>query len=488
MKKTIMLHELKNIVLTPKFYSSFLVITLLMLLSVFLGIRNYNDSVKQYETVTRLSNQEMRERSDWMGLSAKMHRKPDPMQIFASGINDDIGRYSNVNSFNPVKLIHSNYSDNPVYAVFRFIDFTFIVTIILSLFVIIFTYDAINGEKERGTLQLVLSNAVPRKDYIIGKMTGIWLGLIVPLFIPVLLSILLVLLFRIPFTSDNWLRLFLILSASFLLYTFFIVMGILASTLTPRTSASFLISLSAWIIFVFIIPRAGIMTAAQIIKVPGFAEIQGRESSFEKQRWEKYMSDSQERWKLRNAEMEKLPQEQRSAMRDQKMYEWNEEEDNDRKQVQVDVDNYNVKLTEDFRNNKLQQEKLGFSLSSFSPVSAFQLCTMNIAGTDINLKNRYEDQLTKYRTRFNDYKEKRQKESKSPGGIRITMDSDKGLKIEVSREKGTLDLSGLPVFHDYSYSFVQAFSSSVISAGILILFILICTGASVWRFMRFDVR
>src|ERR1035437_1316699 len=252
MKKTIMLHELKNIVLTPKFYSSFLVITLLMLLSVFLGIRNYMDSVKQYETVTRLSNQEMRERSDWMGLSAKIHRKPDPMQIFESGINDDIGRYSNVNSFNPVKLIHSNYSDNPVYAVFRFIDFTFIVTIILSLFVIIFTYDAINGEKERGTLQLVLSNAVPRKDYIIGKMTGIWLGLIVPLFIPVLLSILLVLLFRVPFTDDNWLRLFLILSASFLLYPFFIVMGILASTLTPRTSASFLISLSAWIIFVFI--------------------------------------------------------------------------------------------------------------------------------------------------------------------------------------------------------------------------------------------
>ena len=265
-------------------------------------------------------------------------------------------------------------------------------------------------------------------------------------------------------------------------------MGILASTLTPRTSASFLISLSAWIIFVFIIPRAGIMTAAQIIKVPGFAEIQGRESSFEKQRWEKYMSDSQERWKLRNAEMEKLPQEERSAMRDQKMWEWNEEEDKDRKQVQVDVDNYNVKLTEDFRNNKLQQEKLGFTLSSFSPVSAFQLCTMNIAGTDINLKNRYEDQLTKYRTRFNDYKEKRQKESKSPGGIRITMDSEKGLKIEVSREKGTLDLSGLPVFHDYSYSFVQAFASSVISISILVLFILICTGASVWRFMRFDVR
>jgi ABC-type transport system involved in multi-copper enzyme maturation permease subunit len=488
MKKTIIFHELKNIILTPKFYSSFLVITILILLSVFLGIRNYQDSVKQYETVTKLSNQEMRERSDWMGLSAKMHRKPDPMQIFASGVNDDIGRYSNVNSFNPVKLIHSNYSDNPVYAIFRFIDFAFIVTIILSLFVIIFTYDAINGEKERGTLQLVLSNAVPRKDYIIGKITGIWLGLIVPLFIPVLLGILLVLLYRIPFTADTWLRLVLLLSASFLLYTFFIVLGILSSTLTLRSSTSFLISLSAWIIFVFIIPRAGIMTAAQIIRVPGFAEIQGRESSFEKQRWEKNMNDAQERWKLRNADIEKQPEEVRSSMRDQKMWEWMEEEDKERKQVQIDVDNYNVKLTEDFRNSKLQQEKLGFTLSSFSPVSAFQLCAMNIAGTDINLKNRYEDLLTKYRTVFNDYKEQKQKESKSPGGIRITMDSEKGLKIETSREKGTLDLSGLPIFHDYSYSFRQAFSSSVISGGILIFFILICTGASVWRFMRFDVR
>jgi hypothetical protein len=230
------------------------------------------------------------------------------------------------------------------------------------------------------------------------------------------------------------------------------------------------------------------MTAAQIIRVPGFAEIQGRESSFEKQRWEKNMNDAQERWKLRNADIEKQPEEVRSSMRDQKMWEWMEEEDKERKQVQIDVDNYNVKLTEDFRNSKLQQEKLGFTLSSFSPVSAFQLCAMNIAGTDINLKNRYEDLLTKYRTVFNDYKEQKQKESKSPGGIRITMDSEKGLKIETSREKGTLDLSGLPIFHDYSYSFRQAFSSSVISGGILIFFILICTGASVWRFMRFDVR
>jgi hypothetical protein len=230
------------------------------------------------------------------------------------------------------------------------------------------------------------------------------------------------------------------------------------------------------------------MTAAQIIKVPGFAEIQGRESSFEKQRWEKNMNDAQERWKFRNAEMAKFPKEKRSAIRNQKMWEWMEEEDKDRKQVQIDIDNYNVKLTEDFRNNKLQQEKLGFILSSFSPVSAFQLCAMNIAGTDINLKNRYEDLLTKYRTDFNNYKEKKQKESKSPGGIRITIDSESGLKIETSREKGTLDLSGLPALHDYSYSFGQAFLSSVKSGGIIIFFIFICLGASVWKFIRFDVR
>ena len=84
------------------------------------------------------------------------------MQIFASGVNNDIGRLSNISTWTEVKLRQSTYSDDSLFALFRFIDFTFIVQVVLSLFAILFTYDTINGERESGTLKLAFSNAVPR--------------------------------------------------------------------------------------------------------------------------------------------------------------------------------------------------------------------------------------------------------------------------------------------------------------------------------------
>ena len=177
MLSTLITHELKNIFFSPKFPITFAVVSILLLLSVIVGINQYNNATRQYETTTQLVQQEMREARGWMALNNKILRKPDPMQIFVSGVNNDIGRMSGVNTMNGIKLMHSTYSDDPIYAVFRFVDFAFIVTVVFSLLAILFTYDAINGEAERGTLQLTFANAIPRVQYIIAKFIGSWLGL-----------------------------------------------------------------------------------------------------------------------------------------------------------------------------------------------------------------------------------------------------------------------------------------------------------------------
>lgn len=487
MLKTIILHELKNIIASPKFIASFTVVSFLILLSVFLGIQHYHYSVKQYETINRLAKQEMREKTDWMGLTNTIHRYPDPFQIFVSGANDDIGRYSSVNAFENIKLVHSNYSDESIYAVFRFIDFSFIVSVILSLFAILFTYDSINGEVEKGTLQLVLSNAVPRKTFITGKLIGTWLGLVIPVIIPLLLSLLLIILWNIPLGTEHWVKLSVLTGSSILVFTFFIALGIFTSSVTKRSNVSFLVSLVLWILIVFVIPRAGIMAAGQIIRVPGFAEIQGKEAAFEKDRWEKYMKDSQERWRERNLPARNMNDEESKAYREEKMWEWMEEEDKERKKVQSDIEDYSRKLNQDYRNDKSNLEKLGFSLSRFSPVSAYNLLNMNIAGTDIGIKNRYEDAMNTYRTAFIEYKEKKQKESGSIGGIRISVDSQTGIKIETSRDQGSLDVSDMPQFTIPKYTSADAAPSVLIDSGIIALFALLFAAGAYFRFMKYTV-
>ena len=88
------------------------------------------------------------------------------MQIFSSGVTNDIGRFSPVDATEAVSLRGSPYSNNPIFAVFRLLDLNFIFLVVISLFAILFTYDAINGEREAGTLRLTFANAVPRVKYL----------------------------------------------------------------------------------------------------------------------------------------------------------------------------------------------------------------------------------------------------------------------------------------------------------------------------------
>ena len=74
---------------------------------------------------------------------------------------------------------------NPVLALFDSPDLGYVVNIVVSLLALMFVFDAICGEKERGTLKIVLANAVPRDSIILGK----WIGGFVSLTAPFLVSL-----------------------------------------------------------------------------------------------------------------------------------------------------------------------------------------------------------------------------------------------------------------------------------------------------------
>ena len=487
MVRTLVVKELKSILLSPKFSATFAVCSALMVLSVYVGIREFESASRQYAAANELVQQEMRGARDWMSVNERIYRAPDPLQIFASGVENDIGRFSNVSTWTPVKLVHSAYIDDPIFAVFRSIDFSFIVQVVLTLFAILFTFDTICGEAETGTLRLTFANPVPRTHFILAKFFGSWLGLVVPLSVPVLISISLLFVFGIPITPTHWMRLGFLLAGSLLLITFFIALGILVSTLTRRSNVSFLVLLVSWVALVLIVPRAGIMVSGQLVKVPTVAEIESQQDGYAKDRWNQQMKDLSEVWRQREESMKGLNEEQRKAKRDEMEWTWAEQDDNGRKRVQQDIDNNALTLREELRNKKRLQEQLAFSISRISPVSAYQLAMMDLAATDIYLKSRYEDALSEYRTTFNQYKEAKRKESGATGGLRITFDSNAGMKIDVGREMA-LDLSGIPIFQTAGIEFAPSSSSTLWDFGILIFLSIISFAGAFISFLRYDVR
>jgi ABC-type transport system involved in multi-copper enzyme maturation permease subunit len=484
MLSTLIQKELKTIILSPKFTATFAVCALLMLLSVYIGIREYKTAVKQYETVNELTDQEIREKSSWHMMFNRTLREPDPMQIFVAGLSYDIGRKSVIDSQSPVKLEHSIYSDDPIFAIFRFIDFAFIVQVVLSLFAVLFTYDAINGEREGGTLRLIFSNSIPRAKFIIANCAGAWIGLVIPICIPIMLSILLVLLFDVPLTQVHWAKITTLVALSLLFFTFFIVLGVMISAWTMRSNVSFMMALVVWIAFVLIIPRAGILTAGQLVNVPRVAEIEGQREAYAKERWGTFYEEMEKRWAKRQGPSCGNSEE----IEDEKLWAYMEEDDSMHDAAMKDIEDFQARLMDDLRHRKAVQERLAFTLSRFSPASAYQLGAMSVAGTDVSSKSRNEDAMSEYRTRFNDYVEKKQDESGATGQVMISISSEDGMNVDAPREQGTLDISDLPRYEPPRISYAESVAPALVDFGLLSVFTIVAFAGAFVRFLRYDVR
>lgn len=480
--------ELKNILLSPKFAATFLVCSILILLSVYIGVNEYQNAVAQYEANQEIARQDIAQATSWGRVRNLLHREPNPMQIFVSGLHFDVGRVTSVSDFSDIKLVRSPYSDETLFAIFRVIDFAFIVQIVLSLFAILFTYDAINGERENGTLKLAFANSVSRANYLIAKFCGIWLGLIVPLLIPILIGLLLLLLFNIQLSSGDWTSIISFLGLSILYITLFIGIGMLISSITRNSSLSFLLLLVIWIGGVLIVPRLGVMAAGQLVQVESVAQLEAKQEAFQKARWDQYSSELSEVWRDRESTMEGMTDEERQAYRDDNEWTWLEEDDASRKQVQVDILENNRRLLEEAQNKKRVQEQLAFSIARISPVSSYQLAAMKLAGTDIELKARYEETMRAYKDDFTEYIEEKQAIDGGHGGFNINIDSESGVQIDFGRNDQTLDTSEMPQYTAPKVRTSSALASAIPDFGIMGIFILLAFAGSFFAFLRYDMR
>jgi ABC-type transport system involved in multi-copper enzyme maturation permease subunit len=269
--------EILSSISSPKVLITYAVCAVLILASLITGAVNYLNL--RQEAVVQAAAEKDRLRTianyqtDFMFKGVNLYRWPAVTSILVSGVEGDSARRGNANVYFPPQFSVSKFNSTPILAVFGLLDLSFIVKVILSLFAILFTYDAISGEKEIGTLRQSLANSVKRSSYIIGKLVGNLLLLLIPFIVP-LLAGLLVLQFipGISFAPEDWGRTALIALALVLYLVAFFSLGMAASALTRRTAVSFLVLLMLWVMFIAILPRLSVMAAQAARPVAEIAE------------------------------------------------------------------------------------------------------------------------------------------------------------------------------------------------------------------------
>lgn len=482
MTKFIVIKEIRAILLSPKYPIMFILSSLLILTSVFIGINEYQNAVKFYHEGMELTNHQISEQIKWGSVSNKIFRKPDPMQIFVSGITFDLGRSSQLNNSLIPRLQKSRYSLDLIFSIFRFIDLSTIVLIVLSLFAIVLTYDSVSNEKESGTLRLVFSCTITRTQFIIGKFLGNWIGLIISLLIPILISLILVLINKVPLNFEHWIKFVVLLGFIIFFVSFFIALGVLISTLTKKSSFSLLLCLSSWIFFLFIIPRVSILLANQIVSIPTNNEIESKKSIFTNQKMKEYTSGANER--IQKFYLNWNPQDTSIQFRIRAS------EDSLFNEYMNTITTYNTDLVKSKQRTENSMYNLALTLSRISPVSTFQIAAMNLANTDVLLKDRYESSINQYRTIFWNFVESQQNDDvmQKDNEILLNLGNDVSMSILDPRLKNKLELKDFPEFDHTTRSFF-----SIIDKILLDFFLLICTSmilliTSWLSFMRYDLR
>lgn len=133
---------------------------------------------------------------------------------------------------------------------------------------IVFGFDAINGERSRGTISTVLSQPIYRDAFINGKFLAglITIALMLISIIMIILGLQLMIFGIIP-SLEELLRMIIFFLASVVYIGFWMSMAILFSIIFRQTTTSILISLMIWIFFAFFILMISSVIANQIAPI-----------------------------------------------------------------------------------------------------------------------------------------------------------------------------------------------------------------------------
>jgi ABC-type transport system involved in multi-copper enzyme maturation permease subunit len=449
MLKVLIRKELLEILLSFKFVVTFAISTLTIISSLVLGAVDYQADLQQFDTSRTLNRANLEKQSSWRALGlqgVQLAQPPTPLAVLSSGLQRSSGK---VFGFSTRDLPHAEgteLSEAPILSLFGDLDPTFIVGVILSLFALLFSYDSISGEKETGTLKLVLSNSVPRDTILLGKLVGGFLSVLIALAVPLVVGILVALLFfPLELDGGEWMRLALI----FLTYVLFLLslytLGLLVSTRTGRPLVSFLVCLLVWVIFVNIFPKSAILVARRVSPVPSIHETTAQHLALTTEYGQRATEIALEMSRAVNRGEVSIDDYGRESAR--RMAELDDE-----------FSRRGYSYQEFVRQKRRSMLRWAMNLSRLSPLSAMRYATMNLAGTGLDREARFLRALDGYRSEFVRFVEA------GAAGENVAA------RVFTSEPPKPLDLAGMPEFRFAEERLGPALERALPDLGILLLY------------------
>ena len=262
---TLIQKEIMHHILSVRFVALLLMCLLLVPLTLSINYRRYSQNLVDYQESVKREQTEAKENppnaSDPNTEVSKFFLKPTPLSVFASGLEDALPTYLGMTR-NGVKQGSAGVSQASVAYVLGNLDFLFIVGTVFSLLALLFTFDAVAGEREAGTLRINLSNALPRDVFLWSKLIGGYIVFVVPFLVSFLLGLLLITWQGFPLGEFEIALPVLGLTLISLLYiAVFFAIGVVISTYLDNAKTALIVAFTFWVFAVLIAPRGAFVVA-----------------------------------------------------------------------------------------------------------------------------------------------------------------------------------------------------------------------------------
>lgn len=260
MIKTIWKKELLEQLTSRRFiYCTLIVVSLIWIIGL-LRIAGHERGQAEKDRIVAEAADEIRKIDKYSKLRTKVIRTPSPLEVIDRGVTEQKNSVVPIEIYEIPYLVDKNTSStsgNPLLAVIGSFDVVHIIQIFLALLAILFACESISGEKEDGTLALMLTTNVSRVQVVIGKFLGGITLFNIPIFLGFLgLAIFFIVSEHIQLTGTDWVGLIGAWMASLFYIAIFYLIGMAISCYTHNISTSLIYSLFIWTLLVIILPSS----------------------------------------------------------------------------------------------------------------------------------------------------------------------------------------------------------------------------------------
>ena len=345
---------------------------------------------------------------------------------------------------------------------FTELDWTFVIGLVMSFMAVLFTYDAISGERETGTLSLLMSNSVSRATVLLAKFIGAFLTLMIPLLIGILLNLMIVSVSAlVSLDGSEWTRIGIIFVISAIYISIFLWLGLFISSQFSNSSSSLLVLLLIWVVFVVLIPNTVGVLASSFQRVPSRSEVS----------------------RLKQAKLDEINDRYFEKGR---LFQFGSPSDNPPKIEALQVwagylterADTKSRFDDEHLNKQFAQIEFTQQVTRLSPASIYKYAMESLSGTGFARHQRFVQQTRRYRQQFVDFIKSEDSADKESYHVYF---------VKEGLSQKPVAFNSIPKFSE-QLTLGIAFEGAMLDMTLLVSLALLLFMAAVLAFLRSDVK